>query len=106
MAWRRTDRAVISYAQVVQRATEHLNAGRTAAEGSEVEIKEYDVCYVAWRKRPPRRNRRRPSTIGGAVIVIDKDTGEVTTWSGRPSEAIAQDYRRWRTQPDDLAEGW
>lgn len=74
-----------------------LAARELCEEVSEIEIEEFDLGYVAWRHEPPPVDPTRlPSTVGGALPVIDKETGEITYWPNRGTIKIIEQYRRFK----------
>jgi hypothetical protein len=71
-----------------------LAARRRGAASSEIEIEEFDLGYVAWRREPPPADPTLlPSTVGGTLLVIDKETGEITSWPDISSTGVIEMYR-------------
>jgi hypothetical protein len=74
-----------------------LAAPHWGAVSGEMEIEEFDLGYVAWRREPPPEDPTiPPSTVGGTLLVIDKETGEMTTWPNRSSMKVIEQYRRFK----------
>jgi len=74
-----------------------LAARRRGAPNSEIEIEEFDLGYLAWHRKPPRPDPTRPpSTVGGMLPVIDKETGEITYWPNLGSAGVIEQYRRFK----------
>lgn len=64
-----------------------LAAPHWGTVSSDMEIEEFDLGYVAWRRKPPRPDPTLlPSTVGGMLPVVDKETGEITYWPNLGSE--------------------
>lgn len=64
-----------------------------AGEGSEVSLYEFEHGYVAALIEPePEDSDRPPSNVGGGRIVIDKESGEVTSWPSISARMIAERY--------------
>jgi hypothetical protein len=71
-----------------------LAARERHAEVSDIEIEEFDLGYVAWRRQPPRPDPTiPPSTVGGTVLVVDKETGEITSWPTIGSTGVIKLFR-------------
>jgi hypothetical protein len=74
-----------------------MAAQRYGAEIAEIGILEFDLGYVAWRRQQPRADATRPpSTVGGASLVIEKETGEITAWTDLGAEGVIEQYRASR----------
>ena len=59
---------------------------------------EFDLGHVTWKRLAPRPDAtRRPSTVGGASLVIEKETGEITTWADLGAEGVIEQYRASRS---------
>lgn len=72
-----------------------LAALRRGALSSEMEIEEFDLGYIARRRKPPRPDPTLiPSDVGGTVLVIDKETGEITSWPTVGSMKVIELYRK------------
>lgn len=68
---------------------------------AEIGVHEFDLGYVLWRVEPPTADHDPghgtrlppvPTRFGAARAVIDKETGELTTWGSAPVQVIAADY--------------
>jgi hypothetical protein len=53
-------------------------------------ISEFDLGFVVWTRQPPSI---RPIPGDGGRTVIDRATGELTTWPGVPADVVAELYR-------------
>jgi hypothetical protein len=53
-------------------------------------ISEFDLGFVVWTRQPPSI---RPIPGDGGRAVIDRATGELTTWPGVPADVVAELYR-------------
>lgn len=53
-------------------------------------ISEFDLGFVVWTRPPPSI---RPIPGDGGRTVIDRATGELTTWPGVPADVVAELYR-------------
>ena len=90
-------------------------ASRPASEG-DVGLYEFALGYVAWVKAPPPADPDRPpEVIGAPLAVIDKESGELTTWPSLSPQGVAELYEleiaARRRFPDDVrhvlsAAGW
>jgi hypothetical protein len=61
---------------------------------SEIEIEEFDLGYIARRRKPPRPDPTLlPSAVGGMLPVIDKETGKITYWPNLGSTGVIEQYR-------------
>jgi hypothetical protein len=67
------------------------------SSGGQVGLYEFDLGYVAWVIPPPAPRREGPPTLVGAPrLVIDKRTGELSTWPSLSVQAVAERYRQER----------
>src|SRR5690606_15744990 len=99
----------------VSRAREWLASGSTTPADVAIDVYEFDSGYVVWpRVANPAGGRGMPD-LGGARAVVDRDSGELTTWPMLPPETIAQRYTvdrqaRRRFPPDVFTDlrmaGW
>lgn len=86
---------MLSEAEASARADAWVNAG-DAGRRREVGLLEFDLGWVVWGKEPPPADRGRPpERIGNAKAVIDRATGELTTWPSLPAAEVARRYG-WR----------
>ncbi|WP_432835341.1 SUKH-3 domain-containing protein [Dactylosporangium sp. CA-092794] len=60
--------------------------------GGEVGLYEFDLGYVAWAKVPPSDPARPPEVIGAPLAVVDKETGELSTWPSLSPQDVAGLY--------------
>ncbi|WP_432985962.1 SUKH-3 domain-containing protein [Dactylosporangium sp. CA-233914] len=83
--------------------------------GGEVGLYEFELGYVAWAKVPPSDPDRPPEVIGAPLAVIDKESGELSTWPSLSPQGVAELYElemaARRRFPDDVrqvltAAGW
>jgi hypothetical protein len=56
-------------------------------------LSEFDVGYVVWTKEP---TAVLPMPGDGITTVIDKETGQVSSWPGLPPMVVQENYRRRR----------
>lgn len=56
-------------------------------------LREFDVGYVVW-SAPPPNERTVPGD--GATTIIDKETGEVSSWPGLPPSVVQEMYSEGR----------
>ena len=101
--------------EAVQRARHWLAESSLVPAATDIDVYEFDQGYVVSPRLAPRGPGQRLPDVGGARAVVDRDTGELTTWPLMPPETIAQRYRvaraamqRFPAQVfDDLrAAGW
>lgn len=58
-------------------------------------IEEFDVGYLIWKLPPPREDPTRPpETVGGAYLVVDKETGDTSSWPLLDPDLIMDQFRR------------
>jgi len=62
-------------------------------------VDEFELGYIVW-SAPPPSVATLPGDIGRTVI--DKQTGEVTSWAALPGPLIAQMYRDYRAARPDV----
>lgn len=62
-------------------------------------IDEFELGYIVW-SAPPASVATLPGDIGRTVI--DRETGEVTSWAALPGPVIAQMYRDYRATRSDV----
>lgn len=92
---------MITREEALRRADEWVNHGRSAEQRASVGIHEFDEGYIVWRAESgtepggttPGERTRPPVTIGGGRGVIDKETGEFSTWPSLPVSTIAEQYK-------------
>ncbi len=67
------------------------------SSGGQVGLYEFDLGYVAWAVPPTAPRGDGPPTILGAPrLVIDKHTGELSTWPSLSVQVVAERYRQER----------
>lgn len=74
----------------------HIRAAQEmVADPSAIGIEEFDAGYLTWKLSPPREDLTRPpDTVGGSYLVVDKDTGEISTWPLLDPDLIMDQFRR------------
>jgi hypothetical protein len=78
---------MISSTEAADVAREYLGAD------AEIGLDEFDLGYIAWRRVPPPTDATAvPQSSGHPTVVVDKETGELTTWGSQPPSAIRQQY--------------
>ncbi|WP_327665318.1 SUKH-4 family immunity protein [Streptomyces sp. NBC_00498] len=89
---------MISQEQALATAEGWLNPEGRARR--EVRIQEFDLGWVVWAAAPPLERdpvtgkRRPPATIGHACGVVDRRTGELSTWPSVPVDEVARMYQQ------------
>lgn len=85
---------VITADEARERAREWAGSVRRDAE-PELGVLEFDDGYVVWVIQPGRRTDRPgpPDSVGAGHAVIDKHTGELSTWGSLPPRVIAERYQ-------------
>ncbi|MEV6931461.1 SUKH-3 domain-containing protein [Dactylosporangium sp. NPDC051485] len=68
-------------------------ASLPVSEG-EVGLYEFELGYVAWAKVPPSDPAQPPEVIGAPLAVVDKETGELSTWPSLSPQGVAELYER------------
>ncbi|GAA0429538.1 hypothetical protein Acor_40370 [Acrocarpospora corrugata] len=72
-------------------AEEYFNGGRPQAV--EVSIHAFDAGYIAWPHDPTSEDPTSlPATVGGACIVIDRQTGEISIRPLLTPELVAEQW--------------
>lgn len=61
-------------------------------DDAEVSLHEFDLGYVAWTPQAAGPSGGPPSSPGAARAVVDKETGEVTSWPSLPVAVVAEKY--------------
>ncbi|MEB8339384.1 SUKH-4 family immunity protein [Streptomyces endophyticus] len=89
---------MISQEQALATAEGWLNPeGQTRRE---VRVQEFDLGWVVWAAAPPMERdpvtgkRRPPATIGHSCGVVDRRTGELSTWPSVPVEEVVRMYQQ------------
>ncbi|KPC64491.1 SUKH-4 family immunity protein [Streptomyces chattanoogensis] len=89
---------MISQEQALATAEGWLNP--EGQEHREVRMQEFDLGWVVWAAAPPIERdpvtgkRRPPATIGHSCGVVDRRTGELSTWPSVPVEEVVGMYRQ------------
>ncbi|MCZ1006548.1 SUKH-4 family immunity protein [Streptomyces lydicus] len=88
---------MISQEQALATAQGWLNP--KGQERREVRMQEFDLGWVVWAAAPPVERdpvtgkRRPPATIGHSCGVVDRGTGELSTWPSVPVEEVVRMYQ-------------
>ncbi|MFE7539760.1 SUKH-4 family immunity protein [Streptomyces platensis] len=89
---------MISQEQALATAEGWLNP--EGQERREVRMQEFDLGWVVWAAAPPIERdpvtgkRRPPATIGHSCGVVDRRTGELSTWPSVPAEEVVRMYQQ------------
>ncbi|MFI0260915.1 SUKH-4 family immunity protein [Streptomyces sp. NPDC017056] len=89
---------MISQEQALATAEGWLNP--EGQERREVRMQEFDLGWVVWAAAPPIERdpvtgkRRPPATIGHSCGVVDRRTGELSTWPSVPVEEVVRMYQQ------------
>ncbi|WP_432141893.1 SUKH-4 family immunity protein [Streptomyces sp. bgisy084] len=89
---------MISQEQALATAEGWLNP--EGQERREVRMQEFDLGWVVWAAAPPVERdpvtgkRRPPATIGHSCGVVDRRTGELSTWPSVPVEEVVRMYQQ------------
>ncbi|MFJ8951134.1 SUKH-4 family immunity protein [Streptomyces sp. NPDC102381] len=89
---------MISQEQALATAEGWLNP--EGQQRREVRIQEFDLGWVVWAAAPPLERdpvtgkRRPPATIGHSCGVVDRRTGELSTWPSVPVEEVVRMYQQ------------
>lgn len=90
---------MITRDEALERARAWISEGREAVP--EIGLHEFDLGWVAWPEIPaPADLSRPPASTGGPQIVVDRETGEITTWPPLPAPLIAEQYAKSRAVQD------
>lgn len=109
---------MISRDEALARARRWAAAGRPGPP-PEVDFYEFDLGFVASRREPlrfaPDGTPRPPSATGQPTVVIDRETGRLSSWPPLSNQEIAERYRKYHAAegrfPPDVREvldqaGW
>jgi hypothetical protein len=77
--------------EAVQRAREWLASNGGVPADTTIRIHEFDLGYILTPHVPPPPGQLIPEP-GGTVLVVDRETGKITTWPTLPPEYIARRY--------------
>ncbi|MFZ3566367.1 SUKH-4 family immunity protein [Streptomyces sp. BH097] len=89
---------MISQEQALATAEGWLNP--EGQQRREVRIQEFDLGWVVWAAAPPLERdpvtgkRRPPATFGHSCGVVDRRTGELSTWPSVPVEEVVRMYQQ------------
>jgi hypothetical protein len=91
---------VITREEALRRADEWVNRDQSPEQRASVGFHEFEEGYIVWRESGPEPGgtapgdrTRPPATVGGGRGVIDKETGEFSTWPSLPVSTIAEQYK-------------
>jgi hypothetical protein len=88
---------VITPEFALERTRMAFNASPSATGPVDVGIYEFELGFVVWPVEPPPTDwSRPPSTIGGSVLVIDRQTGQPSVWPRIAAPNVADLYRKAR----------
>ncbi|MEV6207718.1 SUKH-4 family immunity protein [Kitasatospora sp. NPDC051914] len=86
--------------QAMEAAHRWLNGDLPEEQWRTVGVHEFDLGWVLWAEPAeaaeagaPEGERRAPAEIGSACAVVDRETGELTTWPSVPVEEVVRLYR-------------
>ncbi|WP_371501671.1 SUKH-4 family immunity protein [Kitasatospora sp. NBC_00374] len=85
--------------QAIEAAHQWINGARPEEQWRPVAVHEFELGWVLWAEQPAATadpatgERRAPAEIGSACAVVDRETGELTTWPSVPVEEVVQLYR-------------
>jgi hypothetical protein len=77
--------------EAVQRAREWLASNGGVPADTTIRVHEFDLGYVLTPHVPPPPGQLIPDA-GGTSLVVDRETGELTTWPLLPPQHIAEMY--------------
>ncbi|MEE1929440.1 SUKH-4 family immunity protein [Streptomyces sp. TRM 70351] len=81
--------AVVTFAQAQERAERWVNEGVPAYQRRRVQVREFDLGFVAWAED----REDGPRADGGRTrLVIARDSGESTLWPGLPVGEVIRRY--------------
>ncbi|MGW4378485.1 hypothetical protein [Kitasatospora sp. NPDC004531] len=94
---------MITQEQALAKAQAWLNDGAPqGAAGREVRFREFDLGWVVWAAPAPLEvdpatgQPRPPANLGDATGVVDRETGEISTWPSIPIDAVIDAYQERR----------
>ncbi|GAA2276945.1 hypothetical protein GCM10010430_73520 [Kitasatospora cystarginea] len=85
--------------QAIEAAHQWINGGRPQEQWRRIAVHEFDLGWVLWAEQQAAPvdsgsgERRAPAEVGSACAVVDRTTGELTTWPSVPVEEVVQLYR-------------
>lgn len=88
---RTTMAAMVTAEEAVQKVREWLAATGGVPANVEIRVHEFDLGYVVTPYVPPPPDQLIPEP-GGTALVVDRETGQITTWPTLPPEYIARRY--------------
>ncbi|MFD7640873.1 hypothetical protein ACFV4P_09470 [Kitasatospora sp. NPDC059795] len=93
---------MITQEQAVAKAQAWLNEGAPEGTAREVKFREFDLGWVVWAAPAPLEvdpvtgEVRPPANLGDATGVVDRETGEISTWPSIPIDAVIAVYQERR----------
>ncbi|HEX5569001.1 MAG TPA: hypothetical protein VFY14_19115, partial [Streptomyces sp.] len=82
--------AVVTFAQAQERAERWINGGVQPYQRREVQVREFDLGFVAWAE--DSSGGGDPSSGGRQRLVIARDSGIATLWPGLPVGEVIRRY--------------
>ncbi|MDH6127894.1 SUKH-4 family immunity protein [Kitasatospora sp. GP82] len=85
--------------QAIEAAHQWINGGLPEEQWRPIAVHEFDLGWAVWAEQqaaaadPATGERRAPAEVGSACAVVDRETGELTTWPSVPVEEVVQLYR-------------
>ncbi|WP_405014637.1 SUKH-4 family immunity protein [Kitasatospora sp. NBC_01539] len=88
--------------QAIEAAHQWVNGALPEEQWHRIGVHEFDLGWVLWAEPqaveadpadPDGGARRAPADIGSASAVVDRETGELTTWPSVPVDEVVQLYR-------------
>ncbi|KDN82104.1 hypothetical protein, partial [Kitasatospora cheerisanensis] len=93
---------MITQDEALAKAQAWLNEGAPAGAEREVRFREFDLGWVVWAAPAPLEadpvtgELRPPADLGDATGVVDRATGEISTWPSIPIDAVIAVYQERR----------
>ncbi|WP_043912539.1 hypothetical protein, partial [Kitasatospora griseola] len=90
---------MITQDEALAKAQAWLNEGAPEGAGREVRFREFDLGWVVWAAPAPLEvdpvtgQVRPPADLGDSTGVVDRETGELSTWPSIPIEAVIAEYQ-------------
>lgn len=74
-------------------ADHFINAARTPGDRREIDHYEFEQGFVFWEVEPPGPDPLRPpASVGAGCVVVDRITGEPSSWPAMAAVEIARRY--------------
>lgn len=84
---------MVTREEAVRRARDWLADAGRPADDIDIGVHEFDAGYVLWPVLPGGQSGALPDTLGGTRVVVDRQSGELSTWPMLPTPIIAEQYR-------------